>query len=93
MNEEELEYILECLRFKTSIYRDKSKRNLPFNDDDYYSNILYQYITKIQNNWNELKKFIKEVYDEENKYNFGTEDYAYNQVLCYMQELEQGKDE
>ena len=48
---------------------------------------------KLQNNWNELKKFIKEVYDEENKYNFGTEDYAYNQVLCYIQKLEQGKDE
>lgn len=48
---------------------------------------------KLQNNWNELKKWVEEIYNEENKYNFCTEDFAYNQVLCYMQELEQGKDE
>ena len=45
---EELEYVLETIRFKTSIYRDKKKRNLSFNDDDYYSNILNEYITNLQ---------------------------------------------
>ena len=45
---EELEYVLETIRFKTSIYRDKKKRNLTFNDDDYYSNILNEYITNLQ---------------------------------------------
>lgn len=50
-------------------------------------------VEKLQSNWNELKKWVEEIYNEENKYNFCTEDFAYNQVLCYMQELEQGKDE
>ena len=45
---EELEYVLETIRFKTSIYRDENKRNLTFNDDDYYSNILNEYITNLQ---------------------------------------------
>ena len=45
---EELEYVLETIRFKTSIYRDKKKRNLSFNDDDYYSNILNEYIKNLQ---------------------------------------------
>ena len=45
---EELGYVLETIRFKTSIYRDKKKRNLSFNDDDYYSNILNEYITDLQ---------------------------------------------
>ena len=45
---EELGYVLETIRFKTSIYRDKNKRNLSFNNDDYYSNILNEYITDLQ---------------------------------------------
>ena len=62
---EELEYVLETIRFKTSIYRDKKKRNLTFNDDDYYSNILNEYITNLQQENARLKeienklKFIK----------------------------------
>ena len=57
---EELEYVLETIRFKTSIYRDKKKRNLSFNDDDYYSNILNEYITDLQQENKELKKQLEE---------------------------------
>jgi len=53
---EEINYILESLRFKTSIYRDKHKRNLTFNDDEYYSNILNEYIEDLQQENQELKE-------------------------------------
>ena len=53
---EELGYVLETIRFKTSIYRDKKKRNLSFNDDDYYSNILNEYITDLQQENARLKE-------------------------------------
>ena len=56
MNKEELGYVLETIRFKTSIYRDKKKRNLSFNDDDYYSNILNEYITDLQQENARLKE-------------------------------------
>ena len=52
----ELGYVLETIRFKTSIYRDKKKRNLSFNDDDYYSNILNEYITDLQQENARLKE-------------------------------------
>lgn len=61
---EELEYVLETIKFKTSIYRDKKKRNLSFNDDDYYSNILNEYITNLQQ---ENKKY-KEAIDKAIEY-------------------------
>ena len=60
---EEIGYVLETIRFKTSIYRDKKKRNLSFNDDDYYSNILNEYITDLQQENARLKEI-------ENKLNF-----------------------
>ena len=53
---EELGYVLETIRFKTSIYRDKKKRNLSFNNDDYYSNILNEYITDLQQENARLKE-------------------------------------
>ena len=58
---EELGYVLETIRFKTSIYRDKKKRNLSFNDDDYYSNILNEYITDLQQENARLKDKIKDL--------------------------------
>ena len=57
----ELGYVLETIRFKTSIYRDKKKRNLSFNDDDYYSNILNEYITDLQQENARLKDKIKDL--------------------------------
>jgi hypothetical protein len=60
---EELEYVLETIRFKTSIYRDKKKRNLTFNDDDYYSNILNEYITNLQQENARLKNKIKTAFE------------------------------
>ena len=58
---EELGYVLETIRFKTSIYRDKKKRNLSFNDDDYYSNILNEYITDLQQENARLKDKLKDI--------------------------------
>ena len=58
---EELEYVLETIRFKTSIYRDQKKRNLTFNDDDYYSNILNEYITNLQQENTQLKDKLKDI--------------------------------
>ena len=58
---EELGYVLETIRFKTSIYRDKKKRNLSFNDDDYYSNILNEYITDLQQENARLKDKLTEI--------------------------------
>ena len=58
MNKEELGYVLETIRFKTSIYRDKKKRNLSFNDDDYYSNILNEYINDLQQENKKYKEVI-----------------------------------
>ena len=58
---EELRYVLETIRFKTSIYRDKKKRNLSFNDDDYYSNILNEYITDLQQENARLKDKLKNI--------------------------------
>ena len=58
---EELGYVLETIRFKTSIYRDKKKRNLSFNDDDYYSNILNEYITDLQQENSRLKDKFKDL--------------------------------
>lgn len=57
----ELGYVLETIRFKTSIYRDKNKRNLSFNDDDYYSNILNEYITDLQQENARLKDKFKDL--------------------------------
>ena len=58
---EELGYVLETIRFKTSIYRDKKKRNISFNDDDYYSNILNEYITDLQQENARLKDKFKDL--------------------------------
>lgn len=60
MNKEEINYILESLRFKTSIYRDKHKRNLSFNDNDYYANILLQYIEDLQQRIDKAIEYVKE---------------------------------
>lgn len=50
---------------------------------------------KLQNNWNELKKWVKEY--EENSYGLGSYETGIadglGDVLKKMQELEQGKDE
>lgn len=86
---DEIKYILESLSFKASIYRDKSKRNLTYNDDEYYSNILYEYITELQNNWNELKKWCKENQYNDNFDSYQVDNYTtYGVILKKMEELE-----
>ena len=67
---EELGYVLETIRFKTSIYRDKKKKNLSFNDDDYYSNILNEYITDLQQENARLKDEIEKVIEYANSDEF-----------------------
>lgn len=47
---------------------------------------LRLYINQLQNNWNELKKWLEEYYD------YG-DCLKINYILKKMQELEQGKDE
>lgn len=64
---EEIGYILEMLSFKTSIYRDKSKRNLTFNDDEYYANVLNEYINKLQQENQQLKSVLNEVREKLDK--------------------------
>ena len=59
INKEEINYILESLKFKTSIYRDKHKRNLSFNDDEYYANILNEYIEDLQQRIDKAIEYIK----------------------------------
>lgn len=86
--------------------------------DDYTSEftykeqkILYEYITKLendktklQNNWNELKKWLKQIQDfhieqrglVDNEFNYSLESEdidVLEDVLHKMQELEQGKDD
>jgi len=58
---EEIGYILEVLSFKTSIYRDKSKRNLAFNDDEYYANVLNEYIEQLQQENQQLKEKVNQL--------------------------------
>lgn len=65
------------------VWKDTSRENIL--NQFYYE---HKTLREQYDNWNELKKWLEEVHNEENKYNFGTEDYAYNQVICYMQELE-----
>ena len=55
---EEIGYVLEMISFKTSIYRDKYKRNLSFNDDEYYANLLNDYITNLQQQNQQQKEVI-----------------------------------
>ena len=59
MNKEEINYILESLKFKTSIYRDKYKRNLSFNDDEYYANVLNEYIEDLQQKLDKILTYTK----------------------------------
>lgn len=84
---EELEYVLETIRFKTSIYRDQKKRNLTFNDDDYYSNILNEYITNLQQENARLKdkidkavEYIKNIDKFEERLNDDTRIYMIQDV-------------
>jgi hypothetical protein len=105
MNKEEINYILESLRFKTSIYRDKKKRNLTFNDDDYYSNILIEYIEQLRQENNQLKEQKKELRSwlEERVFYlnsvFDRDIYEeqmmldFSNILIKLNELEEGKNE
>lgn len=64
MNKEEINYILESLKFKTSIYRDKYKRNLSFNDDEYYANVLNEYIEDLQQKLDKILTYTKKQCDD-----------------------------
>lgn len=66
MMNEEIGYILEMLSFKTSIYRDKYKRNLSFNDDEYYANVLNEYIEDLQQRIDKVDKYIDRLLNTDN---------------------------
>ena len=80
------DYIIQDKNFtiKTLYYRNETKRNK--------IEQLEQKNKQLQNNWNELKKWLE---DENNqKYSQFIYNYSINNwVLNKMQELEQGKDE
>lgn len=85
MNKEEINYILESLKFKTSIYRDKYKRNLSFNDDEYYANILNEYIEDLQQRIDKVDKYIDRL--------LNTDDPMYlDAVLITIREILGGKE-
>lgn len=58
--------------------------------------LLLEYITQLQNNWNELKKWLEEEYEYCDKIGNPSIGCAMGQIRrikSKMQELEQGKDE
>ena len=78
------DYIIQDknLTIKTLYYRNETKRNK--------IEQLEQKNKQLQNNWNELKKWL----EEESKLKGSETAYLYyGKVLNKMQELEQGKDE
>ena len=97
MNERECE---TCIKRKT-MYCPNSSECFDTTDKIYYQNRimalegneeLVEKNLKLQNNWNELKKWCKE-----NQYIGKTitfeNDVTYTEILEKMQELEQGKDD
>jgi len=88
---EDISYILETLRFKTSIYRDKHKRNLSFNDDEYYASVLNDYITQLETNWKELKKWLEDKLASD-IYSDGMY-YGFKICLSKLNEIESGNND
>ena len=91
MNKEELQWLKEISTTTGISYSGDRTITTDF------ANKLIDYIKELeqlQNNWNELKKWL-----EENKYFYNItgedleEDTTITEVLNKMQELEQGKDE
>ena len=83
LSEKDQKEVASLIRFKNEVkYHDKQ-----------FKELLQQYIelskehNKLQNNWNELKKWAEEEITQWGKY----EGYRYEVVLDKMQELEQKK--
>ena len=75
------------------VYRDKKKRNLSFNDDDYYSNILNEYITDLQQENARLKEIENKLNFIKNRKNQGASQENINKmaikfVNSYLKEVE-----
>ena len=86
-------YLLKSLRIKASEYDSCKENRTPFTVEQYKSKLLIDYIDKLQNNWNELKKWLEDNRYDKNYESYRIEDYTkYRDVLNKMQELEQGKD-
>ena len=102
MNDEKIEKILSKIKntvgennYKLALaitgHRPGKIRDVVMSSKD--GELLLEYITKLQNNWNELKKWVKEY--EENSYGLGSYETGIadglGDVLKKMQEL-QGDD-
>lgn len=103
MNDEEIEKILSKIKntvgennYKLALaitgHRPGKIRDVVMSSKD--GELLLEYITKLQNNWNELKKWLEEEID----YCSGTDDMdfismknAYESTMLEMQELESDK--
>ena len=103
MNEEKVKELLEELKDSIDYPKiivptfDGSDEEEMDNDKCFNPNqckVLLDYIKQLQNNWNELKKWL-----EENKFNDNYESYqvdnytTYNDILNKMQEMENCKDD
>ena len=87
MNEEELDSIQELIERK--LLMAEVMGGLTSQDKKFIN--LWNYAMKLQNNWNELKKYISAEW-----YCFDNESVEFEiakDILNKMQELEQGKDE
>lgn len=87
MNEIECE---TCIKRKT-MYCPSSNECFETDDKPHWENriTLLEKYNKLQNNWNELKKWLEEEITQYYGYTKMRYEYVYNK----MQELEQGKDE
>ena len=66
------------------------------NEEQFLKDICHNLncLQKVQNNWNELKKWLEEAIEEQEKIWRQREIiYSYKNILNKIQELEQGKDE
>lgn len=92
MSEEEIKEFVDFLNEEPEIkvLSEEEKNILYF--DNLYNKLTFEYIElskenqQLQNNWNELKKWLEDYYD------YG-DCLKINYILKKMQELEQGKDE
>ena len=93
MNEEELQWLKEISTTTGISYSGDMTITTDF------ANKLIDYIKELeqlQNNWNELKKWLEEEYEYYDKHGSSVHGYAMgqiNRIKSKIQELEQGKDE
>lgn len=87
MNEEELDSIQELIERK--LLMAEVMGGLTSHDKKFID--LWNYTIQLQNNWNELKNYLeKQIIDSKSA---SSQQYYFNTIYKFMQELEQGKDD